>query len=169
MLPEKYAFFLCLKVNKEYVKSVSYHNGSTAAQEHKCAYSRSVTKSTTWSTTTKIETTFSLSVTARIPDVFETSSGFGMTLGVEQTSSMTKEETITESDEVKVTVPAGKTMTVDATVGRAVIDLPYSATVKITCLNGSELHFRSTGNYNGVAFTAVNVNATESDKVMNVE
>ena len=148
---------------------MSYHNGSTVAQEHKCAYSRSVTKSTTWSNTVKIEATISMSVTAGIPDVVEVSSGYSVTAGAERTSSMTNQETITESDEINVTVPAGKTISVDVSVGRAVIDLPYSGTVKIRCMNGGELNFKSTGNYNGVAFTAVNVNATESDKVMNVE
>ncbi|CAL8296146.1 unnamed protein product [Boreogadus saida] len=154
------------QVNKEYIKSHFYHNGTTTDQEQKSTYSRSLTKSTTWSTTTEIETTFSMSVTARIPDVFETSSGFGMTLGVEQTSSMTKEETKKiESEEVKVTVPARKTVSVEFSIGRAVINLPFSATVKIRCLNGSELEWKSTGNYNGVAFTAVDVKTTESDYV----
>ncbi|CAL8296215.1 unnamed protein product [Boreogadus saida] len=157
------------QVNKEYVKSVSYHNGSAEAQEHKCAYSRSVTKSTTWSNTVKIETTVSMSVTAGIPGLVETTGEFSVTLGAEKTSTMTSSETITESDEVNVKVPAGKTVSVEVSVGRAVIDLPFSATVKITCLNGSELCFKSTGNYNGVAYTTVDVNVTESDKVMNVE
>ncbi|CAL8375996.1 unnamed protein product [Arctogadus glacialis] len=157
------------QVNKEYVKSVSYHNGTTEAQEHKCAYSSSATMSTTWSTTTKIEATVNMSVTAEIPGVAEVSGGFSLTMGVEQTSSMTSSATVTESDEVNVTVPAGKTMSVEVSVGRAVIDLPYSATVEITCLNGSELRFKSTGNYKGVSYTTVNVNLTESDKVMNVE
>uniref|UniRef100_A0A8C5BQX6 Aerolysin-like protein n=2 Tax=Gadus morhua TaxID=8049 RepID=A0A8C5BQX6_GADMO len=156
------------QVNKEYIKSVSYHNGSTATQEHKFAYSRSLTKSTTLSTTNKIESTVSVSVTAGIPDLVEVSGGFSMTKGAAQTSSMTSSETITESDEVKVTVPAGKTMTVEVSVRRAVINLPYPATVKIRCMNGSELHFKSTGNYHAVAYTAVDVNVTESDKVMNV-
>ncbi|XP_059916239.1 aerolysin-like protein [Gadus macrocephalus] len=153
------------QVNKEYIKSVTYQNDTAADQEEKFTYSRSVTKSTTWSTTTKIESTVSLSVTAGIPEVAEVSAGFSLTVGAEQTSSMTKEETITESDEVNVTVPAGKTVSVEASVGRAVIDLPYSATVKITCLNGSELHFQSNGNYNGVAYTAVTVKSTESDRL----
>ncbi|CAL8376050.1 unnamed protein product [Arctogadus glacialis] len=108
-------------------------------------------------------------VTAGIPDLVEVSGGFSLTEGAEQTSSTTSSETITESDEVNVTVPAGKTMKVVVSVGQAVIDLPYSATVEIRCLNGSELRFPSTGNYHGVAFTAVDVNVTESDKVMNVE
>ncbi|XP_056455089.1 aerolysin-like protein [Gadus chalcogrammus] len=153
------------EVKKEYVKTVSYHNGSTADQEHTFTYSRSVTKSTTWSTTTKIESTVSLTVTAGIPEVAEVSAGFSVTVGAEQTSSVSKEETINESDEVNVTVPAGKIVKVEASVGRAVIDLPYSATVKIRCLNGSELRFKSTGNYHGVAFSGVTVNVTESDYV----
>ena len=139
------------------------------AQEQTAHYSRSVTKSTTWSNTTKIESTVSMSVKAGIPDLVEVSGGFSLTVGEEQSSSISRQETIEESDEIKVNVPPGKTVSVELTVGRAVIDLPYSATVKITCLNGSELVFPSTGNYNGVAYTAVDVKTTESDKVMNVE
>ncbi|XP_059916208.1 aerolysin-like protein [Gadus macrocephalus] len=153
------------QVNKEYVKSMSYHNGSTADQGHKCAYSRSVTKSNSWSTTTKIESTVSPTVTAGIPDLVEVSGGFSVTVGAEQTSSVSKEETINESDEVNVTVPAGKTVKVEVSVERADIDIPYSATVKIRCLNGSELQFQTTGRYNGVAYTAVDVKTTESDFV----
>ncbi|CAL8296227.1 unnamed protein product [Boreogadus saida] len=157
------------QVNKEYIKSHSYHNGTTTDEEQKSTYSRSLTKSTTWSTTNKNETTVSLSVSAGILGVFEVSGGFSVTVGAEQTSSMTKEETITESDEVNVTVPAGKTVSVEFTIGRAVINLPFSATVKITCLNGSELRFKSTGNYNGVAYTTVDVKTTESDYVKDGE
>ena len=148
---------------------MSYHNNTTVDQQQKVAYSRSVTKSTTWSTSTKIESTVSMSVKAGIPDLVEVSGGFSLTVGAQQTSSMTSSDTITESDEVSVKVPAGKTVTIELSVGRAVIDLAYSAKVKITCLNGSELVFPSTGNYNGVAYTAVHVKTTESDTVMNVE
>ena len=148
---------------------MSYQNNTSADQEQKCTYSRSVTKSTTWSTTTKIESTVSMSVKAGIPDLVEVSGGFSLTVGSEQSSSMTSSETITESDEVNVKVPAGKTVSVELSVGRAVIDLAYSATVKITCLNGSELVFPSTGNYNGVAYTAVHVKTKELDYVKNDE
>ncbi|XP_061738881.1 aerolysin-like protein [Nerophis ophidion] len=157
------------KVNKEYIKSVSYHNDTSAVQEQKCSYSRSVTKSNTWSTTTKIESTVSMTVSAGIPDLVEVSGGFSLTVGAEQSSAMTHEETITESDEITVKVPAGKTVSVELSVGRAVIDLEYRAKVKITCLNGSQLVFNSTGNYNGVAYTAVHVKTTESDKVMSAK
>ena len=148
---------------------MSFHNDTTAVQEQKVAYSRSVTKSTTWTTSSKIESTVSMSVKAGIPDLVEVTGGFSLTVGSEQTSSVTTSETITESDEVNVKVPAGKTVTIELSVGRAAIDLAYSATVKITCLNGSQLVFPSTGDYKGVAYTAVNVKTTESDKVMNVK
>ncbi|CAL8296236.1 unnamed protein product [Boreogadus saida] len=144
------------QIKKEYIKSLIYQNDTTADQEHKLTYSRSVTKSTTWSTTTKIESTVSLSVTAGFPGLAEVSGGFSVTFGAQKTSSMTTEETIIESDEVNVTVPAGKAVRVVVSVGRAVIDLPYSATVKIRCLNGSELRFHTTGRYIAVAYTAVN-------------
>ncbi|XP_061840524.1 aerolysin-like protein [Nerophis lumbriciformis] len=157
------------QVNKEYIKSVSYRNDTSETQEQKCSYSRSVIKSKTWSTTAKIEFTVSTTVSAGIPDLVEVSSGYSLTVGAETTSTITHEETITESDEVNVKVPPGKTVSVELSVGRAIIDLPYSATVKITCLNGSELAFASSGNYIGVAYTAVKVKTTESDKVMNVE
>ncbi|CAL8376053.1 unnamed protein product [Arctogadus glacialis] len=153
------------QIHKEYIKSLIYQNDTAAAEEQKFTYSRSVTKSTTWSTTTKIESSVSLSVTAGIPGLEEVAGRVSLTIGPEQTSSTTKEETIIESDEFNVTVRAGKTVSVEVSVGRAFIDLSYSATVKITCLNGSELRFQTTGRYIGVAYTAVDVKSTESDKV----
>ena len=148
---------------------MSYHNGTAADQEQTVEYNRSVTKSTTWSTSTKFEGTVSMSVSAGAPGVGEVSGGFSVTVGAEESYSMTNDETITESDQARVTVPAGKTVTVEFSVGRAIIDLAYSARVKITCLNGSELVFPTTGNYHGVAYTDVNIDTKESGTVMNVE
>ncbi|CAL8296165.1 unnamed protein product [Boreogadus saida] len=156
-------------VNKEYIKLLTYENDTAADQEHTFTYRRSVTKSTTWSNTVKIESSVSMSVTAEILGLAEVSGVFSMTLGAKQTSSMTSSETRTDSDESNVKVPAGKTVRVVVSVGRAVIDLPFSATVKIICLNGSELRFHTTGNYKGVAYTAVYVKTTESNYVKNVE
>uniref|UniRef100_A0AAY5KKL9 Jacalin-type lectin domain-containing protein n=1 Tax=Esox lucius TaxID=8010 RepID=A0AAY5KKL9_ESOLU len=131
-------------------------------------YSRTVTKSSSWTTTNKIESTINISVKAGIPDLVEVSGGWSLTVGQQQSSSMSNQETITEADTATVKIPPGKTVSVEMSVGRAVIDLAYSAVVKVTCLNGSELVFPSTGNYNGVNYTSVNIRTTESDKVMNV-
>ncbi|CAL8296230.1 unnamed protein product [Boreogadus saida] len=157
------------QIKKEYIKSLTFRNDTTADQEHKFGYSRSVTKSNTWINTVKIESTVSVSVSAGIPELVEVSGGFSVTLGAEQTSSMTNEETITGSDESNVTVRAGKTVRVEASAGRAVIDLPYSATGKIRCMNGSELQFHTTGIYKGVDYTAVHVKSNESDYVKDGE
>ena len=136
---------------------MSYDNDTNAAQQQKCTYSRSVKKSSTWSTSTNTESTINMSVKAGIPTLVEVSGGFSVTQGVQQTSALSTEETITESDEVNVVVPARKSVRVELSVGRATIDLAYSATVEITCVNGSQLVFPSTGTYHGVAYTAVNV------------
>ena len=96
-----------------------FANDTTTDQEHTCDYSRSVTTSTTWSNTTKIESTVSMSVEAGVPVLATASAGFSLTLGAQQSSSMTNTETITESDAVKVTVPAGKKVRVEVSVGRA--------------------------------------------------
>lgn len=163
-MPKQYTFFvlffrLCclLQVNTEYIKSVTYRNDTDREQEQKCVYSRSVTKSHNWSNTVKIESTVSMTVKAGTPVLTEVSGGFSVTVGAAQTSSMTSSVTTTESDEVRVKVPARKSVSVELSVGRAVINLPYTATVQINCQNGSRLNFQSTGNYNGVAYTAVNV------------
>ncbi|XP_061924483.1 aerolysin-like protein [Entelurus aequoreus] len=157
------------QVSKEYIKSVAYRNNTSEAQEQKCTYNRSVTKKTTWSTTNKIESTISVTVSAGIPKLVEVSSGFSLTVGAEHSNSMSHVETIKESDEVSVKVPAGKTLNVELSVGRAVIDLEYSASVWITCMNGHMLVFPCTGNYTGVAYTAVDVSTTESDIVTNAK
>ncbi|XP_061884640.1 aerolysin-like protein [Entelurus aequoreus] len=150
------------QVTKEYIKSVSYTNNTTKPQVQKCTYSRSVTKSTAWTTKTKIEGKLDLTVKGGFPTMMDVSRGFSLTLGREKTSAMTHKETITESDEVSVTVPAGKTVNVELSAGRADIELPYSSTVIITCLNGCTLYFSSGGHYRGVVNTTVNVNTTES-------
>ncbi|NP_001291101.1 uncharacterized protein LOC105009886 [Esox lucius] len=156
------------QVKKEYIKSVSFHNNTTAPQNQTVQYSRTMTKSSSWTTTNKIESTINISVKAGIPDLVEVSSGWSLTVGQQRSSSMSNQETITEADTATVKIPPGKTVSVEMSVGRAVIDLAYSAVVKVTCLNGSELVFPSTGNYNGVNYTSVNIRTTESDKVMNV-
>ncbi|XP_061775426.1 aerolysin-like protein [Nerophis ophidion] len=157
------------QVTKEYIKSVAYRNNTTETQEQKCTYSRSVTKKTTWSTTNKIESTVSMTVSAGIPKLVEVSGGFSLTVGAEHSNSVSHQETITESDEVSVKVPAGKTVNVELSVGRANIDLQYSALVCITTMDGHTLNLPSTGSYTGVAYTTVDISTTESGTVMNAE
>jgi hypothetical protein len=65
-----------------------------------------------------MEGTVNMSVHAGIPKLVGGSGGFSLTTGAVLLSTMNSSETITESDEVKVTVPARKTVSIELTVGR---------------------------------------------------
>uniref|UniRef100_A0A8C8IXF7 Jacalin-type lectin domain-containing protein n=1 Tax=Oncorhynchus tshawytscha TaxID=74940 RepID=A0A8C8IXF7_ONCTS len=119
-------------VTPEYVKSVSHHNDT------------SLTSS--WSVSNKIESTLNMSVKVGIPYLVEVSSGFSLTVGVEQTTSLQKTETITESDTINVKIPPGKTMDVEITMVKANFDLDY------------RLFFPSTG----VTYTSVRISTKET-------
>ncbi|XP_030221157.1 aerolysin-like protein [Gadus morhua] len=142
------------QVNNDFKKSKTYENNTAVDQEYKFAYSRPVKKSITWSNTTKIESNL-MSVVAGIPDLMEVAGGFTLNMESEKSCSMTDQENIEESNVINVMVPAGKTMRVDVSGGRAVINLAYTAIVSITCQNGSELSFNTSGIYNRVAYTKV--------------
>ncbi|XP_064812333.1 aerolysin-like protein [Oncorhynchus masou masou] len=149
------------QVTPEYVKSISHHNDTSLVQEESVTYSKTVTKTSSWSVSNKIESTLEVTVKAGIPNLVELSSGFSLTLGVEHSSSLEKSESITESDTINVKIPPGKTMDVEITVGKANIDLDYEAVVKITCMNGSQLVFPSKGIYTGVTYTSARVSTKE--------
>uniref|UniRef100_A0A8C8J5S8 Aerolysin-like C-terminal domain-containing protein n=1 Tax=Oncorhynchus tshawytscha TaxID=74940 RepID=A0A8C8J5S8_ONCTS len=140
------------QVTPEYVKSISHHNDTSLVQEESATYSKTVTKTSSWSISNKIESTLEVTVKAGIPNLVELSSGFSLAVGVEQSSSLEKSESITESDTINVKIPPGKTMDVEITVGKANIDLDYGAKVKITCMNGSQLVFPSKGIYTDLHF-----------------
>ncbi|XP_034147198.1 aerolysin-like protein [Esox lucius] len=91
-LKTEYSIDVGSGVKKEYIKSVSYHNNTTEPQEQTVQYSRTVTKSSSWTTTNKIESTLSVSVQAGIPDLVEVSGGWSLTMGQQQSSSMSNEE-----------------------------------------------------------------------------
>nr|XP_023997539.1 aerolysin-like protein [Salvelinus alpinus] len=149
------------QVSPEYVKSLSHHNDTSLVQEESISYSKTLTKTSSWSVSNKIESTLSVSVKAGIPDLVEVTSGFSLTVGVEHSTSLQKTETITESDTINLKIPPGKTMDVEVTVGRANIDLDYEANVKVTCMNGSQLVFPSKGVYTGVTYTSARVSTKE--------
>uniref|UniRef100_A0AAZ3Q7Z3 Jacalin-type lectin domain-containing protein n=1 Tax=Oncorhynchus tshawytscha TaxID=74940 RepID=A0AAZ3Q7Z3_ONCTS len=111
---------------------------------------KTLTKTSSWSVSNKIESTLSVSVKAGIPDLVEVTSGFSLTVGVEQSTSLQKTETITESDTINLKIPPGNTM-----------DVEITAKVKVTCMNGSQLVFPSNGIYTGVTYTSARVSTKE--------
>ncbi|XP_038867510.1 aerolysin-like protein [Salvelinus namaycush] len=148
------------QVTPENVKSVSHQNDTSLVLEKSITYSKTLTKTSSWSVSNKMESTLNVSVKAGIPDLVEVSSGFSLTVGVEQFTSLQKTETITESGTITVKIPPGKTMDVEITLGKANIDLDYRATVKVTCM--SQLVFPSNGIYTGVTYTSVRMSTKET-------
>uniref|UniRef100_A0A8C7N3Q8 Aerolysin-like C-terminal domain-containing protein n=1 Tax=Oncorhynchus kisutch TaxID=8019 RepID=A0A8C7N3Q8_ONCKI len=130
--------------------------GSGISQEN--STDQTLTKTSSWSVSNKIESTLNMSVKVGIPYLLEVSSGFSLTVGVEQTTSLQKTETITESDTINVKIPPGKTMDVEITMVKANFDLDYRAIVKVTCMIGSQLFFPSTG----VTYTSVRISTKET-------
>uniref|UniRef100_A0A8C7PGJ5 Jacalin-type lectin domain-containing protein n=1 Tax=Oncorhynchus mykiss TaxID=8022 RepID=A0A8C7PGJ5_ONCMY len=122
------------QVTPEYVKSVSHHNDTSLVQEESITYSKTLTKTSSWSVSNKIESTLNVSVKAGIPDLVEVSSGFSLTVGVQQSTSLQKTETITESDTISLKIPPGKTMDVEITVGKANISIFAFPTVISTSM-----------------------------------
>uniref|UniRef100_A0A8C7K820 Aerolysin-like C-terminal domain-containing protein n=1 Tax=Oncorhynchus kisutch TaxID=8019 RepID=A0A8C7K820_ONCKI len=149
------------QVTPEYVKSISHHNDTSLVQEESVTYSKTVTKTSSWSVSNRIESTLKVSVSAGIPNLVELSSGFSLTVGGEQSTSLLKTESITESDTINLKIPPGKTMDVEITVGKANINLDYEAKVKVTCMNGSQLVFPTKGIYTGVTYTSARVSTKE--------
>uniref|UniRef100_A0A8K9URC7 Uncharacterized protein n=1 Tax=Oncorhynchus mykiss TaxID=8022 RepID=A0A8K9URC7_ONCMY len=102
------------QVTPEYVKSMSHHNDTSLVQEESITYSKTLTNTSSWSVSNKIESTLSLSVKAGIPDLVEVTSGFSLTVGVEQSTSLQETENITESDSINLKIPPGTTMDVES-------------------------------------------------------
>ncbi|XP_035386051.1 aerolysin-like protein [Electrophorus electricus] len=149
------------KVAVEEIKSMTYHNNSSEMQEYKIESSKKIIKTSSWSVTNKIEFNFSFEVQAGIPEVAETKTGFGFTVGTESTCGLENSEEKTEQLSFPVKVPPGKTVNVDVTIGRVTVDLPYTGTAQITCFNNNVLEFPISGTYKGVTYTEAKATVNE--------
>ncbi|KAI4790264.1 hypothetical protein KUCAC02_034736 [Chaenocephalus aceratus] len=138
------------QVNVEEIKSITYDNNTTADQVNQIESSKKITKTSSWTVTNSMEATFSMEVSAGIPEVIKVSTGFSFTMGTESSYHLEHTDERTETVTFTIHVPAGKKVKADITIGRATIDLPYTGTVKITCNNGSVLQYETSGVYKGL-------------------
>ncbi|TRY57784.1 hypothetical protein DNTS_012047 [Danionella cerebrum] len=151
------------QVATEELKSVTYDNDSSTHQQQTVETSKKVIKTSSWSMSTSITSTFSMEVSAGIPEIGEISTGFSLSVGTESTHSVTESEERTESMTTTIDVPPHKRVHVDMTIGRATFDLPYTGTVKMTCKNGSVLQYETKGEFKGVCYTDIKVKTSETD------
>ncbi|XP_075910852.1 aerolysin-like protein [Petromyzon marinus] len=149
------------KVQMEEIKSLSYKNTGSVPQTYKIETSKTVTKTSSWSITNKLEATVSLTVSAGVPDVVDVEAGFSFTVSTESTHAVENSESKTELLSFNVTVPPRKTTAIDINIGRAEIDLPYKGTVRISLLNGATYDIPMKGVYKGLAYTKATVEIKE--------
>ncbi|KAI4796585.1 hypothetical protein KUCAC02_026849 [Chaenocephalus aceratus] len=149
------------QVTVEEIKSIVYTNNTSADQENKIESSKKITKMSSWTVTNRMEATLSVEVSAGIPEVMEVTTGFSMTVGTESSYHLENTDERTETVSFTISVPAGKKVKADITIGRATINLPYTGTVKITCNNGSVLQYDTSGEYKGLTYTEVKQILTE--------
>ncbi|CAN0210399.1 unnamed protein product [Lampetra planeri] len=143
------------------IKEMEYINATSIVQSHTFQSSKKITKTSSWSTTNSIEFTFSLTVSAGIPEVVEVETGFSFTVGSSSTYKIENTEERMETLTFPVSVPPHKTVTVVANIGRANIDLPYTALLRITCMNGAVFDVPLSGVYKGLTYTKMTARATE--------
>uniref|UniRef100_A0A673GYA3 Jacalin-type lectin domain-containing protein n=1 Tax=Sinocyclocheilus rhinocerous TaxID=307959 RepID=A0A673GYA3_9TELE len=151
------------KMTVEEIKSVTYRNGSSAEQPQKIETSKTLTKKSSWSMSNSFAATFSVEVKAGIPEVVDVSTGYSFSVGSESTYSLEQTDERKETLSYTINVPPKKMVDVDITIGRAVSDLPYTGTVKITCKNSSVVQYETKGRYKGIIYTDIKVNIQESD------
>ncbi|XP_046731347.1 aerolysin-like protein [Silurus meridionalis] len=148
------------------IKSMTYQNNTTEVLKYTFDTATKITKKSSWSVTNKTESSFCIEVKAGIPNILEISGGFSYTMGTERSYTLEFTEEKTESFSFTITVPPGKTVDAIVTIGWANIDLPYTGTVKITCVNGSVLQFPTSGTYKGINYTKAKIVVNESTKML---
>ncbi|XP_051784976.1 aerolysin-like protein [Erpetoichthys calabaricus] len=151
-------------VTVEEIKSMTYRNKLTVGQEYTLDTSKTITRKSSWSVTNSLESSFSVSVQAGIPEVVEVNSQLSFKLGNIATYELETIEEKTEPLSYVIKVPPGKTMNINITIGRVNMYLPYKATVIVTGTDGSTYHYIKTGTYNGITYTDAKAVITESKK-----
>nr|XP_032834747.1 uncharacterized protein LOC116956965 isoform X1 [Petromyzon marinus] len=149
-------------VQMEEINKMEYKNDTSVVQSYTFESSKKINKTSSWSTTNKIESTFSLTVNAGIPKIVEAGGGFSFAEGSESTHKVEESKEETETLTFPVSVPPHKTINVVANIGHAKVDLPYTALLRITCVNGASLDAPLSGVYKGLTYTKMTTVATES-------
>ncbi|XP_067249167.1 aerolysin-like protein [Chanodichthys erythropterus] len=150
------------KVAVEEIESLSYKNSSSVPQKQQVEIVKKITHKSSWSVSTSLTATFKMEVKAGVPKIAEVTAGYSISVGHESTHSHEDTHEKTETLPTDVTVPPGKKLDVNITIGRASFDMPYTGTVQITCKNGSVLQYETKGTYRGVTYTDIKVETWES-------
>ena len=110
-----------------------------------------------WSVTNKIEASINVKVKASFLKIVEVSTGFGFSLENETKQERETTDEIERKWSFDVCVPPYTKLMATSFIGRAIIDLPYTGTMRITCKNGSVLQYNFNGTFNGATYSTADV------------
>ena len=149
-------------VHTESLKQVTYTNNLDAEQTFTFTDTVSKTTSESWSVTNTLSNSFTLSVSASVPEVVEVGASYTLSESSTHTHDTSESTTTTEQWTYPVTVPANSAVVVTLEIGRADIALSYTATVTMTTQDGAELSFDISGEYEGVTYTDITLDIEQT-------
>ena len=151
-----------LSVKKEQLYNRIIVNNTTVIQEQTLKFSKTLTTKSSWTVTNKMEFTFSLRVSAGLPELVHIESDYSFTLGTERSCNLEESVEVSRKDVIPVKVPPNTMVTVTGTIDSIMVDLPYNGTVFVTCIDGNVITFPTSGVYKGLMYTATKTTFTET-------
>ncbi|XP_038053297.1 aerolysin-like protein [Patiria miniata] len=132
------------------VASNEYSNGTSVNQSYTLTGEKTVTTERSWSVTTGFEMSYSVSVSASIPQVADIEASTSWTLSSETTHS--RSETISEEQgwEWPIVCPPYMRIRASGTMYQDSIDNAYEAKVHIDLKNGQDYEYAVKGIYEGM-------------------
>lgn len=107
--------------------------------------------------TNKIEASINVKVKASFLKIVEVSTGFGFSLENETKQERETTNEIERKWSFDVCVPPYTKLMATSFIGMAIIDLPYTGTMRITCKNGSVLQYNFNGTFNGATYSTADL------------
>lgn len=144
-------------VSPQELYSTVYDNKLDVEQKYTVTTERELIHTESWQKTVGFEAALSISVKAGVPKVFEGSAGWQFKIGDERTWKQENVEKKTEKWEFPITVPAGKKVEINVSIGRADVSLAYQAKVRLTTTDNSVLEFDVHGTYEGITYTQATI------------
>ncbi|KAH7283403.1 hypothetical protein KP509_34G005700 [Ceratopteris richardii] len=149
--------------------SYSQYNSSYNPISWEFSGSHQAKRSQKWSS--QIGNAFSVSLTleAQIPTVVKVGGQFGWQLSVVSTHEAEEEDTHSLTWKVGGTLQPLEAINLVALTRRGKLSLPYSSTIVITLKNGATFSFPSSGTYEGLCYTGVEVTDAPSASRLNAK
>ena len=149
-------------VKMEHIFNRVIKNNTTVEQEQTIEFSKTLTTKSSWTVTNKMEFTYSLKVSAGVPELSQIEYGYSFTMGTENSYNLEESMEVSRKEVMPVKVRPQTKVTVTGSIGSVVVDLPYKGTVVATCYNGSVIEFPTSGVYNGLRYTETKTTLTET-------